>query len=316
VKLATTATTKDDGNTLVNAHAGYPFPIPKAGKEIIWNQAVKFWGGFAYKGDVEGIVVDRSGRPEITAQAIEEFDWYYYRPGPEHMSNIYKEFFNTYGPPRLNGEMLMFWEPVNYGEKPRLAWQYLPGQRRVKLAPDFNYDTPCAEEAGVDVFDEIGGFNGPMDRYDWKILGKKEMYIPYNDYRAVFYQQDSDLGPHFFNPDAVRYELHRCWVVEATLKPGKRHVFHKRTFYVDEDSWGIAACDNYDANGTLVKANLEFAVPLYQGGGAYNWAELHYDLVRNLYLMGAIWPGFKYWNTPPRPEAFYNADAMVGKGVR
>src|SRR3546814_12861612 len=53
------------------------------------------------------------------------------------------------------------------------------------------------------------------------------------------------------NPEYARYELHRVWVVEATLKAGLRHAFSKRVFYVDEDSWSIAAVDCYDGRGQL-----------------------------------------------------------------
>ena len=34
-------------------------------------------------------------------------------------------------------------------------------------------------------------FNGAMDRYDFKLIGKKEMVIPYNAYRFQYDQPDS-----------------------------------------------------------------------------------------------------------------------------
>nr|BFE97371.1 hypothetical protein GCM10020185_79070 [Pseudomonas brassicacearum subsp. brassicacearum] len=49
----------------------------------------------------------------------------------------------------------------------------------------------------------------------------------------------------------MRWEKHRVWVVEATLKSGKRHVVPRRTYYVDEDSWQILMADGYDAQGKL-----------------------------------------------------------------
>ncbi len=60
---------------------------------------------------------------------------------------------------------------------------YLPGQRRVKAAPDVAYDTPNPGTAGATTYDDAFMFNGAMDRYDFKLIGKKEMYVPYNAYK-------------------------------------------------------------------------------------------------------------------------------------
>jgi hypothetical protein len=142
------------------------------------------------------------------------------------------------GPARRAGEALLLVDPLDLGTKDRRAWSYLPGQRRVKVAPDLSHDTPNPGTAGATTFDDTFIFNGSMERYDFKLVGKKEMIVPYNDYQAVYQsKQDDLLKPNFLNPDLVRWELHRVWVVEATLKEGKRHVYSKRTFYLDEDSW-------------------------------------------------------------------------------
>ena len=153
-------------------------------------------------------------------------------------------------------------DSVNPLKQGRRAWQYLPGQRRVKLAPDLAYDTPNPGAAGAGTYDDVSVFNGAMDRYNWKLVGKKEMYIPYGNYRLTYHKNPADLTkPNHLNPDFVRWELHRVWVVEATLKEGARHIYSKRVFYLDEDSWLAVASDQYDAGGQLYRAS--FAYPSY-----------------------------------------------------
>ena len=90
------------------------------------------------------------------------------------------------GPARRAGEALMVIDSVNPIVQGRRAWQYLPGQRRVKLAPDLSYDTPNAGTAGTSTYSDAFVFNGAMDRFDWKLVGKKEMYVPYNGYKLMY----------------------------------------------------------------------------------------------------------------------------------
>ena len=130
------------------------------------------------------------------------------------------------GPARRNGEALLLIDFVNPLKQSRKAWQYLPGQRRVRLAPDLAYDTPNPGAAGAGTYDDVSVFNGAIDRFDWKLVGKKEMYVPYSSYRLTYHKVAADITkPNHINPDLVRWELHRVWVVEATLKPGKRHIY-------------------------------------------------------------------------------------------
>src|SRR5690606_5699841 len=128
------------------------------------------------------------------------------------------------------------------------AWSYIPGQRRVRQAPEFTYDT-VSTLSGVLLFDEINGFDGKMDRFDFELVGRKEMIVPYNAYRRwAGAAQDSYVGS-LVKPELRRYELHRVWVVEATLKEGKRHTQKKKVFYLDEDSWTMLAYEAYDHQG-------------------------------------------------------------------
>ena len=212
----------------------------------------------------------------------------------------------------------MIVDPLDMGTKDRRAWSYLPGQRRVKVAPDLAHDTPNPGTAGATTFDDTFIFNGSMDRFDFKLVGKKEMIVPYNAYAAVYQaKQDDLLKPNHLNPDLVRWELHRVWVVEATLREGKRHVYSKRTFYLDEDSWAALASDEYDARGQLYRTGFAYMAPSYDLPAPYTDMFGHYDLVSRVYsLTGFIAETGGLRHTKPLREREWTADSLAGAGVR
>src|SRR5262249_14389615 len=154
----------------------------------------------------------------------------------------------TVAPPRYAGEILLVHETLDQSRENRRAWIYNPGQRRVRRAPNVAFDNPGTNSDNLRTSDQYDMYNGSPERYDWKLVGKKEMYVPYNSYRlhgnTVKYADL--LKKNHINQDLARYELHRVWVVDSTLKPGTSHVYSRRTLYVDEDSWQILAVDCYD----------------------------------------------------------------------
>jgi mannose-6-phosphate isomerase-like protein (cupin superfamily) len=156
-------------------------------------------------------------------------------------------------PARLSGNVLLAHETMNQVKEPRRAWIYNSGQRRVRLAPQVAYDGPGTAADGLRTTDNFDMYNGATDRYNWKIVGKKEIYIPYNSYKLedkkLKYKDVVHAG--HLNPELPRYELHRVWVVEGVLKEGQRHIYAKRIFYVDEDSWYINVADHYDGRGEI-----------------------------------------------------------------
>ena len=316
-KAAVQAKTLNDGRSIEGAHAGFPFPIPKTGNEAMWNHLVRF-NGQAYEAKYRNLNVDASGRavaghrrPEragISVLGHQQAD-----------ADIYWRIKLTYtGPARRAGEALMLVDPLDIGTKDRRAWTYLPGQRRVKVAPDLAHDTPNPGTAGATTFDDTFIFNGSMDRFDFKLVGKKEMFVPYNDYAAVYQaKQDDLLKPNHLNPDLVRWELHRVWVVEATLKEGKRHVYSKRTFYLDEDSWAAIASDEYDARGQLYRTGFAYMAPSYDLPAPYTDMFGHYDLVSRVYsLTGFIAETGGLRHTKPLGDREWTADSLAGSGVR
>ncbi|NRF67201.1 DUF1329 domain-containing protein [Aquincola sp. S2] len=316
-KNAVRAKTLNDGRSMEGAHAGFPFPLPKDGYEAMWNHLVRF-NGPAYEAKYRNLSVDASGRATLATEGISVQEFPFWDTTKTGADTFWRIKLSYTGPARRAGEALMLVDPLDIGTKDRRAWSYLPGQRRVKVAPDLAHDTPNPGTAGATTFDDTFIFNGSMDRFDFKLIGKKEMLVPYNTYAAVYQaKQDELLKANHLNPDLVRWELHRVWVVEAKLKDGKRHVYGKRTFYLDEDSWAALASDEYDARGQLYRAGFAYMAPSYDLPAPYTDMFGHYDLVSRVYsLTGFIAETGGLRHTKPLPEREWSADALAGAGIR
>ena len=316
-KAATTAKTTNDGRSFTGAHAGFPFPIPKDGYEAMWNHLVRF-NGVAYENKYRNLSVDSSGHASLTTEGNSIQEYPYWDAAQADSDTYWRIKLSYTGPARRAGEALQLFDPLDLGTKDRRAWIYLPGQRRVKVAPDLAFDTPNPGTAGSTTFDDTFIFNGSMDRFDFKLVGKKEMIVPYNAYRAVYQStQDALLTPNHLNPDLVRWETHRVWVVEATLREGKRHVYSKRTFYLDEDSWAALASDEYDGRGQLYRAGFAYMAPSYDLPAPYTDMFGHYDLIARIYsLTGYTAETGGLRMSKPRSEREWSPDALAGSGIR
>jgi hypothetical protein len=316
-KNATRAKTGNDGRSIEGAHAGFPFPIPKSGYEAMWNHLVRF-NGQAYESKYRNVSVDTAGRATLSTEGVSVQEYPFWDASRASADTFWRIKLTYTGPARRAGEALMIVDPLDIGRKDRRAWSYLPGQRRVKVAPDFAHDTPNPGTAGATTFDDTFIFNGSMDRFDFRLVGKREMYVPYNAYDAVYLSKQADLlKPNHLNPDLVRWELHRVWVVEATLREGKRHVYSKRVFYLDEDSWAALASDEYDAHGNLYRAGFAYMAPSYDLPAPYTDMFSHYDLVARIYsVTGYIAETGGLRHTKPLAEREWTADALAGAGIR
>ena len=317
VKNATKAKTNNDGRSMEGAHAGFPFPIPKTGNEAMWNHLVRF-NGAAYESKYRNLNVDANGRAALATEGNSVQEYPFWDNARTSADTYWRLKLSYTAPARRAGEALLLVDPLDIGTKDRRAWSYLPGQRRVKVAPDLSHDTPNPGTAGANTFDDIFIFNGSMERFDFKLVGKKEMYVPYNAYAAVYQsKQDELLKPSHLNPDLVRWELHRVWVVEATLKADKRHVYSKRTFYLDEDSWAALASDAYDARGQLWRASFAYMAPSYDLPAPYTDMFSNHDLVSRVYsVTGYIAETGGMRQTKALPEREWTPDALAGSGVR
>jgi len=262
-----------------------PFPIPATGLEVIWNHLVRYTGGGTTRlshsfpvrsnGDYYKIGF-RSTR--IYAQNVENAE-------PNRLFYALGYFTE---PATLRGTIFLVHEPVDQVAEQRSAWIYNAGARRVRRAPDLAYDGINDGSEGMIVTDQVDGYNGAPDRYDWKLVGKREVYIPYNNYRLSdrSLRYKDILGRHTINADLVRYELHRVWVVEGTLKPRQRHVYGKRTFYLDEDSWSVVAEDAYDNRGGLWRVALLGMIQYYDAVVPWYRFGVVHDLTSGGYITG------------------------------
>jgi hypothetical protein len=291
LKNATTCKLVADGEGVENCAEGFPFPIPQNAYEIMWNHKLKYKGIASRRWNNQ--VAPTAGGQYSVVRLREEFLGLYYKPGStiETINNVLLYFFQVVeGPARLAGNVLLVHETLNQAAAPRQAWVYNPGQRRVRRAPNVAYDNPGTASDGLRTNDMTDMFNGAMDRFDWKVVGKRELYVPYNSYKAHSDKAKiKDLvRPSHLNPDYMRYELHRVWVVEATLKPGKRHINARRTFYFDEDSYQILATDHYDGRGQLWRVSEAHSINYYEVPTFWATLEAHYDLQSGRYLAGLL----------------------------
>jgi uncharacterized protein DUF1329 len=309
------------GNGVEGCTGGVPFPIPKDGDEAIQNTLLR------YRGETFGMNWDQASVTRGGDYALVKFNYEYdfqygncsIAPDKREPNMILNYLQETTAPARLAGYILLVHETVNQVKEPRSAWTYNPGQRRVRLAPNVAYDNPGTAADGLRTNDDFGMYNGATDRYNWKLVGKKEMYIPYNSYKLddPKYKYSDLLKPGHLNQDLARYELHRVWVVDATLKPGVSHIYSRRTFYIDEDSWAVVAIDKYDGRGDLWRyAELHnenwYNVPMWFGG-----VEVHNDLQSGRYIaMGLRNEEKRIYEPLKRSPGDYTPSNLRGIGTR
>lgn len=319
-KNASKAKTKDGGVSIEGAYGGVPFPIPQNGHEIMWNHLTS-WNGESVEYGFRIFITQADGKTVLATEAKNSREWpYYHKDGSvEKFNGDYSLFRQVQtAPPFKAGESLLVRDSVDMATNGRQAWQYLLGQRRVRRAPTIGFDTPDSVSSGLGYFDEAFVFNGSLEMYDWKLVGKKEMYIPYNTNRLyAFKEADLTRGGHI-NPDAVRWELHRVWVVEANLAPGKRHVVPKRRFYIDEDSWHAVLADGWDAQGQLWRTQAALPFAAADGPGQFAIPFVNYNLMTGAWVLSTIWNETdpKYKLVDRKPGSHFTPDSLAGQGVR
>ncbi|NMG00294.1 DUF1329 domain-containing protein [Aromatoleum toluolicum] len=265
-----------------------PFPIPKNGEEAMYNHLLRYTGG-GFEREYAWFPVRASG-DTYKAGVIERVI------SPKNFEPVQREdlafafyaWFTT--PATLDGQVYLVHEPVDQVKEARSAWIYNSGLRRVRRAPDFAYDNIADGTEGMRTTDQYYGFNGATDRYDWKLVGKKELYVPYNTYRIgdKKLKYADILDRNTVKSDLMRYELHRVWVVEATLKEGQKHVYGRRTFYLDEDSWMVLVEDAYDTRGQLWRVGVHGFRQNYDAVVPWQSVNVWHDLSNGNYMAGNL----------------------------
>lgn len=289
VANATRAELIEGGNGITQAAVGVPFPVPATGLEAIWNHILR------YRGES---VIRQGGQAAPTAggdftyigfneQLILPYNVKGAQPEQLQESNILFKFKQKVSEPaRLAGTALLVHETMDQIKTPRQAWTYNTGQRRVRRAPNVAYDAPGTASDGLRTTDDFDMYNGAPDRYTWTLKGKQELLIPYNDYRLHSNELSYKdiVKPGHINPEHVRYEKHRVWVVEANLKEDTRHIYKKRVFFIDEDSWQIAVTDIYDNRDQLYRVGVAHGLNYYELPAQWSTLEVFHDLQSRRYI--------------------------------
>ncbi|MFV0454324.1 MAG: DUF1329 domain-containing protein [Pseudomonas sp.] len=255
-----------NGNGIKGAFAGIPFPIPQDGMEVIWNHVLHYKGDQAHFVTNQAVVIN--GRASFIKRDRHIF-YVYNREGMDEQgldnTLLYYKYRVT-APAKLSGTALVVQDPMDQVLSIRKAWRYSSDDRRVRRLPSLAYDSLQPDTSGLATADVVDSFNGAPDRYEWQLVGKREMLMPYNSY-AVHQQGISYgeiVGPRTLNPELLRYELHRVWIVEASLRKGFSHPYDKRRFYIDEDSWQILAVDLFDENNELIGLQESHPISYYE----------------------------------------------------
>ena len=299
---------------------GVPFPIPQNGAQVVWNHLLSFWGA-AREVRLRTYVTAADGSTTLTAAYHEVTDFPYYALGatPETVGGYYFKTRRTQEAPAADADSgYIAWQPLDSARDKYVAWRVLPGEHRVRKAPSLSYDTPDPDASGLEALDEYYLFFGGPDRYDFKLLGKREMYIPYNNNRLYLHSPMAPIGPRHEVADELRYELHRVWVVDGTLAAGKHHVVPHRRLYIDEDSWLVVYADEWDEDGHLWKFGHGTMYVLPEVPTIIVGTQFVYDLLLGGYATDFVFAGEhpSYKVTPPHDQSMFSPQALAAGAER
>jgi hypothetical protein len=316
-KNAVTAEVIHDGLGITGTSGAIAFPFPRSGLEAIWNVVLPYrpWNEAAV---VENAVV----KPNGIQRGKQRFRTLSMSTDPRkrgsNQDKVSAYFFNEWlAPPREAGQISVGSQPNDFKTERTHAWFYSPGLRRSRRAPEIGFDHPVPP-AGMHTVDDNYIFNGSPERYDWKLVGKREAFIPYHNFAVndPAVKTDALLTPGTLNPDFVRYELHRVWVIEGNLKQGLRHAYRKRVLYADEDTWLVSWGENYDMRGQLWRVPMVLFRYAPEAQAFHRGVSVYHDLTANayeaIYLVNES--GDNWWklNDPAmKPEMF--SSKVAGK---
>ena len=248
----------DDGEGVVGVVGSIPFPNPTEALHHVWNHILRYRGVEIYGASPFYIINPDGTRIYGAGEAIAKNYWNpFVRDEKKGLQGMLMT--KVTHPPRLADASTLVIESLNAFKSPRKAWVYNPGTRRVRRAPDITYDYKPSASQGLTTVDQVDGFNGAKDRYNWSDLGTQSRLMPYNAYKFHETQIEEVLTPYHVNQDHLRYELVNVNVVKATLKDDKRHIIPQRIMYFDIDSHNMLAEETFDDQSNLM-AYREFPV--------------------------------------------------------
>ena len=307
-KNALEAETVNNGEEIANTWPGLPFPTPGSAKEIMWNHQLR-WKGISFNLKTMEATINRFGHYRIIENTVDVYSIFHDPNRNKVIDDWRYVYYLSYitAPAKLAGGAYLTHESIVPLSKPRQSWIYIAGQRRLRRSPVMGYDAPTFTSDGLRMIDEVDMFNGAMDRYDWKLLGKKEVIIPYNNEKLqkAFHDRPSLFTPYHLNPEHTRFEKHRVWMVEATLKEGKKHLYQKRVFYIDEDTWSIAMVDIFRKNDDFWRTSLRYSVYYDQMPGILSTADVYYDIGEKMYYVQGLRLEDATFSTTPPPVSYF-----------
>jgi len=261
-----------------------PFPIPENGLQVMWNHVFRWRGGSVERQFVFAPVQGNGAHYLVRMRQNVVFDQQGYlqeaREGRLYLANTF-----YLSPPSAIGVRSLTWEPIDPAQEARTRWVFTPQTLETRRLPSYDYDTVEPYTKGMRTADQNDGWNGSPDRFDWKLIGKRELLIGYNAYklanRAIPYA--AILRPHNLDPDLLRYERHRVWVVEATQR--KPHQYYRRIFYVDEDTWQVAQEEVYNQKGQLWRFGDHHMIQYYDVQVPWYAATIHHTLGAGAYIV-------------------------------
>lgn len=303
---------------------GVPFPIPENGIQVIWNHLTRYQGAAS---EWKNLSIYLSPRPGSDSATKVRYDNYNSFPHATKGSNpigsspfMWGMYYAYQTPAALTGQAIM---QNFFFDKPADTWYYFPAQRRVRRLPSYDYDTPNVGFEGVLIADSNAVLLGNPDRFNWKLLGKKEMYIAVNNFAFTDSTRKIDdvMKRDHIDASVLHYELRRVWAVEATVKQGMRHIAPKRTFYIDEDSWIAVGSEDYDAQGQMTRWKTSEQAPTPELGGQCNYVSYQvHDLQTGRYYAdmlqfdGGTKKYFTETSDPKFKPRFYSAESLQRLG--
>lgn len=286
VKNATRVNLTDHGYGFSGTARGAPFPIPTNATESMWNHIMRY-NTTGWRGYLNSAVTQTDGSYTLE-RAYLELTYIYnnrkYTVETLDNQNLYA-LIKTVAPPDKAGTADLLHVPIDRVKEDTKVWEFNTALQRVRRIGSVGYDNPLFD--GLMTHDQVDMFNGPLDRYDVKLLGKRELLVPYNAYELyspkIKYRDIVHKG--HINQALTRYELHRVWVIEANLRPGFNHIYRKRYFYQDEDSWLILLEDMYDDRLQFWRTAEAHAINYADVPVVVNGVQVHYDLQSRRYVI-------------------------------
>lgn len=284
-----------DGLTLINFKAGVPFPIPQSGQQVIWNHLMR-WVGKQNELVSSAYHVDASGNWIESSRQQQKFISPLYRASgtvfnasgtsaSSDMPDVYALRMDQLLPQKRKGEILLMRYQTDYSATAeRKIWQYFPDQSQVRRVSNASFGNPLPDVQNSSTYDDMQLFSGSPEKYDWTLLGKQDCIVPYNNWAAVDASgPEQFLRSQFYNPELVRWEFHRCWLIEGRLRKGEEHVYPRRRFWIDEDTWNILLSENYNAKGQLWRHGQAIFAHAYQTQAFWSPITVMYDLQGKTY---------------------------------